>query len=76
MLRASISAATAAVRSILSNMGQSCQAFLGLTGAIVGSMCFESAGVAFLVTSSIGHALGMWRWYKASLEQAIIRLDA
>ena len=52
------------------------QAFCGMTGAMLGSFLFGTANLPFLAASSLGIGIGAHRWYAATLEQALLSLDA
>ena len=52
------------------------QAFLGLTGAVFGSLAFGTAGLPFIVASTLGFALSSFRWYYNSVGNALLSLDA
>lgn len=50
-------------------------AILGLTTSMVSAFFFGTAGLPFIVGSSIGFMLGSWRWYATASTQALITLD-
>jgi len=83
MLRTIIVGTTCAVShksSLTKDRGQlnpsNLQAFCGMTGAMFGSFLFGTASLPFLAASSLGFVLGAHRWYYASLEKALLSLDA
>lgn len=46
-----------------------------MTGAICGSFLFGVANILFIASASLGFALGTFRWYYTSLQQAFIAMD-
>ena len=62
------------LRSIV--FGSASAMFFGMTSAILGSLAFGVGSLAFLVGSSLGFVLGTFRWYRHSLLQSLLVLDA
>jgi hypothetical protein len=56
--------------------GTTTAAIFGITFAIVSAVICGTAAVPFIFGSSIGFALGSFRWYAASSEEALIRLGS
>jgi hypothetical protein len=57
-------------------IGSTSAVFFGMTGAICGTLFYGVASVPFIASASLGFALGTFRWYYASLRQALIAMDA
>jgi hypothetical protein len=56
--------------------GTTSAAVLGMTFAVVSSILFGTAALPFIVGSSLGFAIGSTRWYMASIDEAMLALDA
>jgi hypothetical protein len=56
--------------------GTTTAAIFGITFAIISASFVGTAALPFIIGSSIGFALGSFRWYAASSEEALIRLDS
>lgn len=61
------------IRSIIAGISHA--TVVGVSGAIVGSLVWGTASVPFIVASSVGFALGSWRWYQTAIKQALIHLE-
>jgi hypothetical protein len=56
--------------------GTTTAAILGISFAIISATLTGTAAVPFIVGSSIGFALGSYRWYASSTYEALNRLNA
>jgi hypothetical protein len=56
--------------------GTTTAAIFGITFAIISASICGTAALPFIFGSSIGFALGSYRWYAASTEEALIRLGS
>lgn len=54
--------------------GTSTAMILGLSGATISSLIFGTATLPFIVCSSVGFALGSFRWYMVSSQEALQQL--
>jgi hypothetical protein len=61
------------VRSLVS--GISTATVLGVSSGMAGSIIWGTAGIPFIVGSSIGFALGSFRWYEVATREAFIQLE-
>ena len=55
--------------------GSASAVLFGMTGAMAGAMVYGTASLPFIVMSSVGFAVGMTRWYIASVSQALMQLE-
>ncbi|CRK24577.1 hypothetical protein BN1708_014017 [Verticillium longisporum] len=60
------------MRSMIS--GTSTAAVIGVASAIAGSVIWGTAAIPFMVGSSMGFAIGSFRWYHVSLLEALVQL--
>jgi len=56
-------------------VGSSSAVFFGLTGGMAGSLLWGTASLPFIVMSSLGFVMGVMRWYRMSVTQALLQLD-
>jgi hypothetical protein len=56
--------------------GTSSAALGGLAFAVAGSTVYGTATVPFIIGSSLGYAMGAWKWYRASVFEALRDLRA
>jgi hypothetical protein len=57
-------------------VGSTSAVFFGMTGAICSTFLYGVASIPFIASASLGFVLGSFRWYLASLRQAMIAMDA
>jgi hypothetical protein len=55
--------------------GTTAAATIGLGAAMLSATIFGTAGLPFVVGSSLGFALGSWRWYTTAVSQASVSMD-
>ena len=55
--------------------GSASAVLFGMTGGMAGALLYGTASLPFIVMSSLGFALGMTRWYTASVSQALMQLE-
>jgi hypothetical protein len=55
--------------------GTMAAATVGLGAAMISSVIFGTAGIPFVIGSSLGFILGSWRWYATATSQAMASLD-
>ncbi|KAI1022136.1 hypothetical protein LB504_007317 [Fusarium proliferatum] len=61
------------LRSLVS--GISTATVAGVSSGMVGSMIWGTAGVPFLIGSSLGFAFGSYRWYEVATREAMVQLE-
>ncbi|KAF6803752.1 hypothetical protein CMUS01_15014 [Colletotrichum musicola] len=61
------------IRSMIAGISHA--TVVGVSGAIIGSLVWGTASVPFIVASSVGFALGSWRWYQTATKEALIQLQ-
>ncbi|KAL5589957.1 hypothetical protein FOVSG1_011824 [Fusarium oxysporum f. sp. vasinfectum] len=61
------------LRSLVS--GISTATVVGVSSGMVGSMIWGTAGLPFLIGSSLGFAFGSYRWYEVATREAMVQLD-
>ncbi|KAF0317261.1 hypothetical protein GQ607_015477 [Colletotrichum asianum] len=61
------------LRSMLA--GTATAAVVGLAASFVGASIWGTAGLPFIIGSSLGFVLGSTRWYVAASQEALLQLD-
>ncbi|KAI7772286.1 hypothetical protein LZL87_007647 [Fusarium oxysporum] len=61
------------LRSLVS--GISTATVVGVSSGMVGSMIWGTAGLPFLIGSSLGFAFGSYRWYEVATREAMVQLE-
>nr|XP_036579842.1 uncharacterized protein CTRU02_10319 [Colletotrichum truncatum]KAF6787522.1 hypothetical protein CTRU02_10319 [Colletotrichum truncatum] len=65
------------VNSMLRSMlaGTSAAAVVGLTASFIGASIWGTAGLPFIIGSTLGFALGSAKWYIAATQESLLQLD-
>ncbi|KAH6962825.1 hypothetical protein DER45DRAFT_551908 [Fusarium avenaceum] len=61
------------LRSLVS--GISTATVIGVSSGMAGSMIWGTAALPFIIGSSVGFALGSFRWYEVATREALLQLD-
>ncbi|KAH7185156.1 uncharacterized protein B0J16DRAFT_340961 [Fusarium flagelliforme] len=61
------------VRSLVS--GVPTATVVGVASGMAGSMIYGTAGIPFILGSSIGFAIGSYRWYRVATHEALLQLE-
>jgi hypothetical protein len=54
--------------------GTASASLIGVTASVIGSIIWGTAGILFIIGSSIGFAVGTYRWYVHSTTEAMVHL--